>query len=218
MREDSQIVLTPRMEDAVQELKALITARFPQASFVVEEGFDPEGVYLVTTVDIADTDEVMAVVGDRLLELQVAEGLPLYVTPLRPMQRVVAELREREHATPPSPPATPLKERQREKRIERIEKADWRPPPAASRCVTAQRLPASSSDETINRRGRPSAASTMHSSERSAAPCRRRLSWLRFLASAEGLRGFRTEATGVGRPEFFSAPHERVEGDGQRIC
>ena len=103
MREDSQIVLTPRMEDAVQELKALITARFPQASFVVEEGFDPEGVYLVTTVDIADTDEVMAVVGDRLLELQVAEGLPLYVTPLRPMQRVVAELREREHVTPPSP-------------------------------------------------------------------------------------------------------------------
>ena len=87
----------------MQELKALITARFPQASFVVEKGFDPEGVYLVTTVDIADTDEVMAVVGDRLLELQVTEGLPLYVTPLRPMQRVVAELREREHATPPSP-------------------------------------------------------------------------------------------------------------------
>ena len=69
---------------------------------MVEEGFDPEGVYLVTTVDIADTDEVIAVVGDRLVELQVDEGLPLYVTPLRPIDRVIAELRNRETATPPA--------------------------------------------------------------------------------------------------------------------
>jgi len=54
-------------------------------------------------VDIADTDEVMAVVGDRLVELQVEEGLPVYVTPLRPITRVVAQLREREAATPPAP-------------------------------------------------------------------------------------------------------------------
>jgi len=91
------------MEEAVHELKGLITARFPQAAFVVEEGYDPEGIYLVTTVDIADTDEVMAVVGDRLVELQVEEGLPVYVTPLRPITRVVAQLREREAATPPAP-------------------------------------------------------------------------------------------------------------------
>jgi hypothetical protein len=91
------------MEDALQELKRLIMARFPQAAFVTEEGVDPEGIYLVTTVDIADTDEVIAVIGDRLVELQVDEGLPLYVTPLRPIERVLAELRERETATPPSP-------------------------------------------------------------------------------------------------------------------
>jgi hypothetical protein len=54
-------------------------------------------------VDIADTDEVMAVVGDRLVELQVEEGLPVYVTPLRPITRVVAQLRELEAATPPAP-------------------------------------------------------------------------------------------------------------------
>jgi hypothetical protein len=91
------------MEEAVQELKRLIAARFPQATFVVEEGFDPEGIYLVTTVDIADTDEVIAIVGDRLVELQVNESLPVYVTPLRPIKRVVAQLQEREQATPPSP-------------------------------------------------------------------------------------------------------------------
>jgi hypothetical protein len=103
MRPDSQVHLTPHMEDAVQELQKLITARFPQAAFVIEEGVDPEGIYLVTTVDIPDTDEVIAVVGDRLVELQVEEGLPVYVTPLRPIERVVAALRERETATPPSP-------------------------------------------------------------------------------------------------------------------
>jgi hypothetical protein len=103
MRPERQVHLAPRMEEAVHELKELITARFPQAAFVVEEGFDPEGIYLVTTVDIADTDEVIAVVGDRLVELQVDEGLPVYVTPLRPIERVIVELREREAATPPAP-------------------------------------------------------------------------------------------------------------------
>jgi hypothetical protein len=103
MRSESHVRLTPRLEDAVQELQGLITTRFPQAAFVVEEGCDPEGIYLVTTVDIADTDEVMAIVGDRLVELQVDEGLPIYVTPLRPIERVVAQLRERETATPPAP-------------------------------------------------------------------------------------------------------------------
>ena len=103
MRPESNIPLTLRMEEAVHELKRLITERFPQAAFVVEEGFDPKGTYLVTTVDIADTDEVIDVVGDRLVELQVEEGLPVYVTPLRPITRVVAQLREREAATPPAP-------------------------------------------------------------------------------------------------------------------
>jgi len=92
------------MEKAVNELKGSICERFPQASFVVEEGFDPKGIYLVTTVDIADTDEVMDVVGDRLVELQVDESLPIYVTPLRLIRRVIAELRERAH----TPPASPL--------------------------------------------------------------------------------------------------------------
>jgi hypothetical protein len=102
MKPENQIRLTPRMEEAVHELKGRITAHFPQAAFVVEEGFDPEGIYLLTTIDIADTDEVIAVVGDRLVELQVNEGLPIYVTPLRPIERVIAQLRKREAATPPA--------------------------------------------------------------------------------------------------------------------
>ncbi len=103
MRPKSPVRLTPRMEGAVHELQGWITARFPQAAFVVEEGCDPKGIYVVTTVDIADTDEVTTAVGDRLVELQVEEGLPVYVTPLRPIERVVAQLWEREAAAPPVP-------------------------------------------------------------------------------------------------------------------
>ena len=102
MRTETHIHLTPRIKEAIHELEGLITARFPQAAFVVEEGFDPEGIYLVTTVDIADTDEIIALVGDRLVELQVDEGLAVYVTPLRPIERVVAELRKREASLPPA--------------------------------------------------------------------------------------------------------------------
>jgi hypothetical protein len=101
MKTETHIRLTPRIKEALHELEGLISARFPQATFVVEEGFDPEGIYLLTTVDIADTDEVIGVVGDRLVALQVDEGLPLYVTPLRPIERVIAELRNREASPPP---------------------------------------------------------------------------------------------------------------------
>jgi hypothetical protein len=103
MRPESHVSLTPRMEETVQELKGVITQRFPQAAFVVEEGADPKGIYLITTVDIADTDEVIDLVGDRLVELQVDEGLPVYVTPLRPIERVIAQLRQREAAELPAP-------------------------------------------------------------------------------------------------------------------
>ena len=103
MNQERPISLTPAMEKAVRELKGTISERFPQASFVVEEGFDPKGIFLVTTVDIADTDEVFDIVGDRLLELQVDEGLPIYVTSLRPIERVIAELRERNQTNPASP-------------------------------------------------------------------------------------------------------------------
>jgi hypothetical protein len=103
MRPERLVQLSPRMDDALRELQTLITGRFPEATFVVEEGFDPEGVYLVTMVDIPDTDEVVATIGDRLVDLQVDEGLPVYVTPLRPIERVVTQLREQETAAPLAP-------------------------------------------------------------------------------------------------------------------
>jgi len=83
----------PRVQSAVAELEGLIRGRYPDASFAVGQGHDPEGVYLTPTVDVEDTEAVFDVVVDRLLELQIDEGLPVYVIPVRPMGRVVAELR-----------------------------------------------------------------------------------------------------------------------------
>ncbi len=71
----------------------MVRERWPAASFEVSQGEDPEGIYLDTTVDIEDTDEVMDVVTDRLLELQVEEGLPIYVIAGRPLERVLAYMR-----------------------------------------------------------------------------------------------------------------------------
>jgi hypothetical protein len=73
----------PRIEAALQELRALIHARYPTAAFLTFPGDDPAGMYLQAVVDVEDTDEVVDVIIDRLLAMQVDEGLPIYVIPVR---------------------------------------------------------------------------------------------------------------------------------------
>ena len=80
----------PRIRQALVELRAMVREQWPEASFEVSRGEDPEGIYLDATVDIDDTDEVIDVVIDRLLELQVEEGLPIYVIAGRPLEQVLA--------------------------------------------------------------------------------------------------------------------------------
>jgi hypothetical protein len=79
------------IEAAVEELKALIRSTYDRASFEVVHGDDPEGVYLIAIVDVADRDAVIDCYAARLLEFQVDEELPLYVIPLRPPERVLAD-------------------------------------------------------------------------------------------------------------------------------
>ena len=87
----------PRMERAITELTDRITAHYPTATFEIEEGEDPDGVYLTAVVDLDDPDELLDVVIDRLLELEIDEGLPLYVVPARTPERIAAMLHERTH-------------------------------------------------------------------------------------------------------------------------
>jgi hypothetical protein len=76
--------LTPRLQRAIDELQHLIRRVDPLATFQVVSGDDPTGTYVLATVDIEDTERVMDAYMERLLTLQIDEGLPLYVLPLRP--------------------------------------------------------------------------------------------------------------------------------------
>ena len=77
-----------RIHSAIETLKGLIAAAYPDATFSVFEHDDPPGTYLRATVDVDDTDDVFAVVVDRLLDMQVDEGLPVYVAVRPPRWRI----------------------------------------------------------------------------------------------------------------------------------
>ena len=87
----------PYLQAAIGELKERITKRFPTAQFSVTQGIgdDLEGIYLTTTVDADDPDEVLDVVMDRLLTFEVDQGLPLYVLPVRTPERIAADMSSR---------------------------------------------------------------------------------------------------------------------------
>lgn len=85
----------PRVAAALDALQRLIAARYPDATFDVFEGEDPEGVYLRATVDIEDSSDALVPALDKLHDLQVEQGLPIYVVTDRPLERIAAELRAR---------------------------------------------------------------------------------------------------------------------------
>jgi hypothetical protein len=83
------------MEEAVTELQMLILSHYPSTVFSVGEAEDPEGLYVRAIVDIDDPDEVMEIFIDRMIDLQVEDGLPIYVVPVRTPERTIA-LRQRQ--------------------------------------------------------------------------------------------------------------------------
>ncbi len=93
--------LDERIRNALDELKGMVVARYPKAIFEVCQGEDPEGVYLKAIVDIVDVDEVLDGLLDKLYVLQVEQGLPVYVIPLQPVERVLQELRSPKRGSRP---------------------------------------------------------------------------------------------------------------------
>jgi hypothetical protein len=89
MTNEDQRVFDRRVQDAVRELQQMLLQRYPDATFEITPGpDDPESIHLIATVDVEDSDTVLDVVIDRLLELQVEERLPVHVIPVRPSERV----------------------------------------------------------------------------------------------------------------------------------
>jgi hypothetical protein len=80
---------------AIVELQGMIHRRYPSAQFHVRSGIDdPETSYLVATVDVDDPDEVLDLVLDRLLQLQVDDGLAIAVLPIHTPARVQQTMRQ----------------------------------------------------------------------------------------------------------------------------
>ena len=82
-----------RIRQALDELRGLVLSGFPDATFWVERAVDdPAIIHLVAEVDVEDTDEVADLVIDRVVDLQVDDGLPIHVIPVRTPARVAAML------------------------------------------------------------------------------------------------------------------------------
>lgn len=100
MTTESTLLHSPRMEAAIEEIKQIILQRFPDATFDMGPGEDPAGIHLIATVDLEDLWGVMDLYRDRLVDLQVDEGLPLYVIPTRPLARSLEMMRREQERTP----------------------------------------------------------------------------------------------------------------------
>lgn len=95
---DQAATTNEEMQAAVDELAALIRQHHPQAQFRLSR--DPAGseaIHLVVTVDVDDTDQVVDLVLDRMMQLQIDQDLPLFVIPIRTPERESA-LREAERS------------------------------------------------------------------------------------------------------------------------
>ncbi len=82
----------PRIRAAVAELQDMIRAHYPSTAFTVGEAEDPEGIHIRAVVDVDDPDEVKEVFIDRMIDLQIEDGLPIYVFPVRTPERLAALL------------------------------------------------------------------------------------------------------------------------------
>lgn len=86
-----------RIAQALVDLTALIAPAYPAAVFEVFWRDDPDGARLRVTVDIQDADDVIDLIRDKLLDIQIQQYLPVYVIPVQPLTRALAELgRDRE--------------------------------------------------------------------------------------------------------------------------
>lgn len=100
-KKEQSLTSDPQIKGAVEELRALIAARYPSARFDVFEHDDPQGVHLLATVDLEDTDEVIETVLDALYGIQVDRCLPVYVVTEQPAERIAEQLRELGRRTKP---------------------------------------------------------------------------------------------------------------------
>jgi hypothetical protein len=85
--EAANMLADPRMTAAISELTKLILGSYPSATFTTEVREDGSAVFVTAVVDVDDPDDVVDRFIDRLVTLQVDEGLPLHILPIRTPER-----------------------------------------------------------------------------------------------------------------------------------
>ena len=70
------------IQHAITEAEARIRAVYPEATFRLVEGEDPNGLYLDAYTDAEDAFAVLDLVSDWLVDLSVNAGVHLHVIPL----------------------------------------------------------------------------------------------------------------------------------------
>lgn len=81
-------LIGPEMQAAIDELMARILAHYPDTTFRVSPSPEErDAVHLKAIVDVDDTDEVIDLIIDRMMQFQIEEGLPIYVVPVRTPER-----------------------------------------------------------------------------------------------------------------------------------
>jgi hypothetical protein len=105
---DTLELTNPKIQQALDELKGLILAHYPGAQFRVSRGQDdPAAIHLVATVDVEDTEDVVNLTIEREQALQIDEGLPIFVIPIQPLERVVTRWEARLKKRTAQPAARP---------------------------------------------------------------------------------------------------------------
>jgi len=78
-----------RIQYAVRELQDMIKSQFPTTTFeLAQSPDDPDSLHLLAISDVDDPDEVGDLVVERVVALQVEEGISLHVIPLRTPARI----------------------------------------------------------------------------------------------------------------------------------
>jgi hypothetical protein len=101
MATDSNALSNPRMKAAIAELTTLIRDRYPGTVFTIEVGEHQDVVFVTAVVDVDDPDEVVDCFIDRAVTMQVDEGLPLLVIPVRTPARDAKLLAAFQRKQPP---------------------------------------------------------------------------------------------------------------------
>ena len=83
----------PRVISAIAELQGIIKSRYPDATFDLSDGEDPEGLSLTANVDVENMWDVIDIVSDRLTEIQIDDDLPIFLLIGLPAYRVEERLR-----------------------------------------------------------------------------------------------------------------------------